>query len=259
MTDRPDLDSQIMLEIRLNDVQEDQASREAYEAVYREVALWQSDAFYAWMYGQLQLEPGHRYLDVSCGRGELVSEAQRHGINAFGLDLSEAALHLGHRQLGARQLITGNAQTLPYAEDAFDVVSNIGSLEHYVDMPQAVREMRRVLKPGGRAVVLLPNTFSLFPNIWIALRQGRTSIDPYQPIQRYAARREWQELLEKNGLYVRKTIKYDRVPPRSWAEVRTLLRHPKELLRTLAAPFIPLNLAFCFVFICTTNAGYERP
>lgn len=259
MTDRSDLDSQIMLEIRLNDVQEDRASRDAYEAVYREVELWQSGAFYNWMYEQLQLEPGQRYLDVSCGRGELVHDAQKQGINAFGLDLSESALHLGRRQLGARQLVTGNAQTLPYAGETFDVISNIGSLEHYVDMPQAIREMQRVLKPGGRAVVLLPNTFSLFPNIWIALRQGRTSIDPYQPIQRYAARREWQELLEKNGLEVHKTIKYERVPPRSWAEVRTLLRHPKELLRTLVAPFIPLNVAFCFVFICTASARYERP
>jgi SAM-dependent methyltransferase len=117
-------------------------------------------------------------------------------------------------------------------------------------MQTAVREMARVLKPNGRAVVLVPNTFSLLNNIWIALRQGRTSIDPYQPIQRYGARYERQELLEDNGLVVQKTIKYDRVKPRTRNELKTLLSHPKELARLILAPFVPLNLAFCFVFIC---------
>ena len=109
--------------------------------------------------------------------------------------------------------------------------------------------MARVLRPGGRAYVLVPNTFSLLANVWTAFRTGRTSADA-QPIQRYGARHDWTRLLEMNGLLVRKTFKYERARPRSWADLRHYFRRPKELLRMLATPFVPLNLAWCFLFVC---------
>ena len=120
-------------------------------------------------------------------------------------------------------------------------------------MKTAVREMTRVLKPGGRAYVLVPNTFSLLTNIWIAFRQGRTSIDQ-QPIQRYAARLEWQQLVEEYGLVVYKTFKYERERPRTWSDLIHYLSHPKALTRLLLTPIIPLNLAFCFVFVARKSA-----
>lgn len=240
-----------MLEVRLNNVETDSESLQAYDAVYGDSDLSQSRSFYLWMYDLLALEPNDRYLDISCGRAELVSLAEQRGVDAHGLDLSHNALKAGEAVHGHLQLATANSQNLPYRADTFDVVSNIGSLEHYVDMRAAVQEMSRVLKPEGQAVILVPNTFSLMNNIWIAFRQGRTSIDPYQPIQRYGARQEWQALLEENGLRVQHTIKYDRVRPRVWADLVTLFRHPKELARLLCSPLVPLNLAFCFVFICT--------
>ena len=87
-------------------------------------------------------------------------------------------------------------------------------------------------------------------NVWIAFRQGRTSIDPYQPIQRYAARYEWQDLLEGNGLVVTKTQRYKSVRPRTWPDFLHYLRRPKQLVRLLLSPFIPLNLVWAFVFVC---------
>ena len=240
----------IMLEIRLNQVRTDDESRAAYDIVYSEADISQPHSFYLWIYDLLMLRPGDAYLDVSCGRGELLRLARETQAEPFGIDLSHNALKIGQAASEYTHLTVANSQELPYADNSFDVISNIGSIEHYVDMQTAVREMARVLKPNGRAVVLVPNTFSLLNNIWIALRQGRTSIDPYQPIQRYGARYEWQELLEDNGLVVQKTIKYDRVKPRTRNELKTLLSHPKELARLILAPFVPLNLAFCFVFIC---------
>ena len=86
-------------------------------------------------------------------------------------------------------------------------------------------------------------------NIWTALRQGRTFIDN-QPIQRYAARQEWQQLLEDNGLVVDKTIKYEIERPQTWPDFLSYIRHPKRMVKWLISPMIPINLAFCFVFIC---------
>jgi hypothetical protein len=112
--------------------------------------------------------------------------------------------------------------------------------------------MARVLRPGGRAFVLVPNTFSLLTNIWIAFRTGQTSVD-LQPIQRYGARADWTNLLQANGLRVCHTGKYERPWPRIRADWGYYLHRPKEMLRLAAAPFVPLNLAFCFLFSCERN------
>lgn len=251
---RPKAD--IMLEIRLHDVATAADSQDVYNQLYSEAGISQSRSFYQWMYDKLALQPGDVYLDISCGRGELTHLAQAAGIEAHGLDLSFAALRQGRTVDGTRHLLVGNAERLPYASGRFSVVSNIGSLEHFLDMKTAVRETARILQANGRAIILVPNTFSLLTNIWIAFRQGRTSIDD-QPIQRYAARYEWQQLLEENGLRVEKTMKYERIWPRSKADWNTYLRHPKEMVRLLLTPFIPLNLAWSFIFICRKTEAHE--
>lgn len=243
-------DATIMLEVRLHQTETDQQSRQAYDALYKDTNLSLRPSYYKWLISMFNLQAGESYLDVSCGRGQLIHLAQEKSAIAHGLDFSYQVLLQGRNQAYINRLTTGNSQCLPYAANSFDVVSNIGSVEHYADMPAAIREMARILKPSGRVYILVPNTFSLLVNIWTALRQGKTSIDPYQPIQRYAARAEWQKLLETNGLKVVKTHKYEREFPRTWADVRYYLTHPKTLLRLIATPFIPLNLAFCFLFVC---------
>jgi len=115
-----------------------------------------------------------------------------------------------------------------------------------------VKEMSRVLRPGGRAFILVPNTFSLLTNVLVAFRTGRTSVDE-QPIQRYGARADWEALIGAGGLTVRKTLKYERARPRLLADWCHYLSRPKELIRLLVMPFVPLNLAFCFLYVC------ERP
>ncbi len=251
---RPNAD--VMLEIRLRDVKTAADSQDAYDHLYSEAGISQSRSFYRWMYDKLALQPGDVYLDISCGRGELTNLAQAAGILAHGLDLSFAALYQGWHADGTRHLLVGNAERLPYASGQFSVVSNIGSLEHFLDMKTAVRETTRVLQRNGRAIILVPNTFSLLTNIWIAFRQGRTSIDD-QPIQRYAARYEWQQLLEENGLRVEKTLKYERIWPRNKEDWRAYLSHPKEMMRLLLTPVIPLNLAWSFIFICRKTEPHE--
>jgi ubiquinone/menaquinone biosynthesis C-methylase UbiE len=236
----------IMLEIRLETAEN---SQQAYDDLYTDVGISQPHSFYLWMMEILALQADDVYLDISCGRGELVAMAQARGVQAHGMDISWAALRSGQPDLRANNFVVCNAEQLPYADDSFSVASNMGSLEHFGDMKTAVQEMARVLKDNGTAVILVPNTFSLMTNIWIALRQGRTSIDD-QPIQRYAARQEWQQLLQENGLTVEKTLKYEHVIPRTRQEWMGHLRHPKRILRLFLIPFIPLNLAYGFIFVC---------
>lgn len=241
-------DGPFLLEIRR--ISAEGNSREAYDILYSEESLSQIESFYLWLMGRLELPRSGKFLDVSCGAGEVVRLAAQHGLQATGVDISHMVARVARRNIApSGNVAVSNGEGLPFPDASFDFVTNIGSLEHFISPAQGVSEMARVLRPGGRAFVLVPNTFSLLANVWTAFRTGRTSADA-QPIQRYGARHDWALLLELNGLLVRKTFKYERARPRSWVDLRYYFSRPKELLRVLATPFVPLNLAWCFLFVC---------
>ena len=237
-----------MLEIRRHDSMANKEHKQAYETIYQEKGIRHLDSFYLWILGLLRPQPGRRLLDVACGEGAISHLAANMGLEAHGMDLSESAIRTGMGQTSA-SLLVSDGERLPYADGSFDYITSIGSLEHYLHMEQGVKEMARLLAPGGLACVLLPNTFSLLDNIWTAFRTGR-SVDDGQPIQRYAARYEWEALLNRGGLVVEKTVKYERERPRSWQDAIWYLRHFKALIRLTLTPFVPLNLASCFVYLC---------
>jgi SAM-dependent methyltransferase len=237
-----------MLEIRKQEREEGDWARDAYNALYDQQPIRQLDSFYVWLLDLLHPGAGCRLLDVSCGVGVLTEFARRRGVRAHGLDVSWSAIRQAARESSATYVL-GDGERLPYREGTFDYVTNIGSLEHFYHMDAGVREMARVLRPQGRAMILLPNTYSLFGNILTAVKRGVT-LDDGQPIQRYAALNEWRQLLEGNGLRVTHVVKYERERPRFWRDIRWYVAHPKPLLRLLVTPFIPLTLAWCFVYIC---------
>ncbi len=238
-----------MLEIRLNSLHDYGDSRQAYDLLHDDENISQLDSFYMWVVELMDLPPQAKFLDVACGKGELAHWVRGGNRRGFGSDLSASAIQQGHRLFPTLPLSVSNGQKLPYRGNSFDAVGSMGSLEHYEDMAAGVREMARIVKPEGWVYILVPNTYSLLVNIHSAYRKGRTSID-HQPIQRYAARLEWQDLLESNGLVVRRTIKYEKAWPKTWPDLLWYLRRPKQLIRLGVQPFIPLNLAFSFVYFC---------
>jgi ubiquinone/menaquinone biosynthesis C-methylase UbiE len=237
-----------MLELYKQASGQGKGTLKAYDEIYDTHGIRQLDSFYLWLLGLLKPAPGSRFLDVSCGEGVLSQFALRYNLNAHGIDQSRVAIRKASSESAATYLV-GDGERLPYGDNSFDYVTNIGSLEHFVDMPAGVQEMVRVLGPQGTALILLPNTYSLFGNILSAFKFGVT-YDDGQPIQRYAALNEWRQLLENNGLEVVQVIKYERERPRSWQDLRWYLARPKSFLRMLLTPAIPLNLAWCFVYIC---------
>lgn len=244
----------IFLEIRHQDAFH--SSKEAYEHIYkyRKAEMRHSDSFYIWLLQLLDVQFGRSLLDVACGTGSLPRLASKMGLKAYGIDFSEAAIRIARKEAPYLNWVVADGERLPYPDESFDYVTSIGSLEHYLRPEAGVREIARVLKHTGRACILLPNTFGLLGNIWFALRTGRT-FDDGQPIQRYAARYEWQDLLESGGLKVVRTVKYEREWPRNLADALGYIKYPKSLIRLLLSPLIPLNLANYFVFLCEKRSA----
>ncbi len=94
--------------------------------------------------------PRSPVLDVACGTGRLCGSALRAGCaEVTGLDITPAMLAHGRRNFPGASFVEGRAEQLPFADEAFASVYVSSALVYFVDVPQALREMRRVLKPGG--------------------------------------------------------------------------------------------------------------
>jgi SAM-dependent methyltransferase len=117
---------------------------------------------------------GKLVLDLGCGQGVLLNHLTLGGARAIGADLSGASLRnarAGANELGlASAFVQTDAEWLPFTADSFDAVVSFGVLHHTPDTAGAVREVHRILKPGGRALVMLYRTGN--PK-WLATRALR--------------------------------------------------------------------------------------
>jgi SAM-dependent methyltransferase len=98
--------------------------------------------------------PRPRILDVGCGTGANLEMLARFG-EAEGVDVSSEALAFC-RARGLEKVRQGAAEELPYEDGTFDIVTGLDVVEHLDDDIAGLREMRRVLKPGGRALIFVP-------------------------------------------------------------------------------------------------------
>jgi len=95
-----------------------------------------------------------RWLDVGCGAGAVAMRAARAGADVTGADLSEVMVETARRRAQEEGLDisydVGDAESLPYADGSFDVVSSSVGLIFAPDHPAVARELARVVRPGGR-------------------------------------------------------------------------------------------------------------
>jgi ubiquinone/menaquinone biosynthesis C-methylase UbiE len=225
----------------------------AYDALFKEQSrLRDTDSFYAWVLNRLSPSAGTSLIDIACGAGLLVHNARRKGIHAVGIDLSKEGALQANMRLGEAVISVANGECLPFDDQSFDFVTNIGSLEHFLNPVKGISEMVRVLKQNGKAAIVLPNSYYLVDILWQTWRTGY-SANHKQPLERFASMREWWDFLEKDGLKVRRVYKYNFCFPRSRADLQWYREHPKRIFNLLVSPLIPLNLSYHFLFICTKS------
>jgi len=97
-----------------------------------------------------EVTAGQNILDVACGLGFLTQAASDAGARAIGLDFSEAMLSVATRLHPLRHFDPGDAEALPYADQSFDAVISSFGIHHAPNPMNALKEARRVLRPGGR-------------------------------------------------------------------------------------------------------------
>lgn len=103
-----------------------------------------------------QLGPQGRALDVACGSGKLTRELRRHapGGLVVGLDFSSGMLEVASRHAPGPLYVRGDGLRLPFPDGVFDAVTVAFGLRNFADPEQGLREMGRILRPGGRGLVL---------------------------------------------------------------------------------------------------------
>ncbi len=190
---------------------------------------------------QLRLKPGDRVLDAGCGAGRHVCEAFRiKGVDVVGIDLNwedlcktATTLYLMHMQDGGQErclISRADVARLPFKDGAFDAVICSEVLEHIQDNRKAVRELIRVLKPGGELVISVPRY--LPERICWALSEAYHN-EPGGHIRIYK-RRELQALLEVAGVTCR-AIRYKHGLHAPYWWLKCLVGHKNEHSR-------PVNL-----------------
>jgi len=225
-----------------------EALRASYERIWTTTDMRESADYYARCLDLAGARAGQRVLDVACGGGYLLMEAERRGMVTSGIDIADAALVKARRMAPKSELRQGDAEALPYADGAFDVVTCLGSLEHFLRPDVALEEMRRVLAPSGRAIVVVPNQ-------WFGYDVARgwvlgAGLSHGQESERYYSIAQARDLIGR-AFAIRHTEGWS--PPPSLAQAtrpftgrwRGAVLRVYGWLRTR----VPISMAYVFVFV----------
>ena len=205
-------------------------------------------ALYDWALDLAAAHPGARLLDVACGSGGFLQRALARGLVGVGIDVSPRAVALAAQRLPEAELHVGDAEALPFDDSSFDVVTCLGSLEHFSSAESGAAEIARVLRPDGRAVVFVPNLFFL-GHIWFALRHGTQPSEGGQDFsETFRTSAGWRSLLERSGLAV--------VHWEAWNRIHSSEKVGPATMRIWNAlsRFVPRHGAYAFAYVCTKAA-----
>lgn len=136
---------------------------------------------------------GKRILEIACGRGGFLRVLAKRGAKVFGTDFSSAALEFASRKAASNgsggiliDFIQADAQQLPFASEAFDVVVSCETIEHLPNPQAGLNEMARVCRSGGLLYLTTPNYLNAMGlyYVYATLRRRPATPGADQPLDR---------------------------------------------------------------------------
>jgi ubiquinone/menaquinone biosynthesis C-methylase UbiE len=195
-----------------------------------------------------------KLVDICCSNGTFLSYLERKtDLDLYGTDLADFAIEKAKKRLKRAQVQAGDAQNMDFYDDnSFDYVTCLGSLEHLPQPLAGAKEISRILKQTGKALILVPNLYFL-GHIYMALRYGVYPSEGYQEFsEMFSTTKGWEDLLSEGGLKVIKTYKYNEMGKTKKVSGLTVG------LWNIFKPLIPVGLSYCFIFICKKTQGTDE-
>lgn len=194
---------------------------------------------------RLQPWEGKRLLDVGCGTGQWLMAAAERGAIPAGIDISQVAIDACRRLLPQAELHCGPAEILPFEDNRFDVITCLGSLEHFLDSQAALREMVRVAKSEAVFLILVPNVGFLTRRL--GLYRGTEQAQIREEVRTLAG---WEELFNSAGLRVMKRWRDLHILSWSWIGRAQWYYWPIRASQVVVLPFWPLSWQYQVYYLC---------
>jgi len=165
-----------------------------------------STPWYQWVSDTIGSVQGLKTLEVACGRGGFVRKLARSSALSCGVDFSFAAISIGEQRLAGHDSLTtracyaqGDAHSLPFPDNAFDVLVSCETIEHLPSPLQGLREFYRVTRPGGTLFLTTPNYFNFMGLYELYAKLRHPKRPPDQPFDRLQIFVQTRGLLSKAG------------------------------------------------------------
>ena len=116
-----------------------------------------------YLFNRFKFEKGKKILDIGCGRGDFLNGFIKCGLDGYGIDQSDAAKKFCPKA----EIIIGNIDSvLPYADNTFDYIYSKSVIEHFYYPEKLVKEIYRILKPGGVVITMTPDWETVYKTFY---------------------------------------------------------------------------------------------
>jgi len=193
----------------------------------------------------LNAKPRKKLLDVGCGTGYLLQEASQRGLETSGVDISKEGIKIAKSVSPNSFFSVSKGENLNLANNTFDYIVCLGSLEHFWDMNKGLQEMKRVAKEDAIFCIMVPNFDYIFWKI-----SGKFGTEQQNINENLLSLRQWKNIFNKEGFEILK-IYQDK-----WIMKETNIfssanpiKIVKNVVYKLIWVFLPLDYTYQFIFI----------
>lgn len=138
-----------------------------------------------WGLGLIEIHDRWTMLDIGCGGGATLKRLLKHseGAKVYGIDISEESVEkarsVNAKVLDKQVFVTqGSAEKLPYEDGKFDLVTAVETVYFWPNLPDCLKEVKRVLKPGGQFAIMVEVIEN--DSMWTDIVKGMTAYSPEQ-------------------------------------------------------------------------------